>query len=123
MALNGVERVAAQDVDGEPVQAHPTPHAHADGRDLAVRDPHPRQPLAPCADDPVPGQRGDEHFLQEPQVNVQVAPALAEVEDGIADELARAVVSRLAAAMDRLDRVRQGGGRAKLERSGVRPMV
>ena len=52
-------------------------------------------------------QREDERFLQGAKVNVQIAPAPAEVEHGIADELPRPVVRGLAAAMDRLDRIRQ----------------
>ncbi len=98
------ERLAARDVDRKAVQAHPAPHADADGRDLALADPDARQPLAPFAPRPRSRERRDERFFQKPQVAVQVAPAPAKVEDGVADELARAVIGRLAAAMDRLDR-------------------
>jgi len=46
------------------------------------------------------GQRGNDRLLERPDVAAQVTPARSQVEDRVADELARPVVGRAPAAAD-----------------------
>ncbi len=89
----------AGDVDREAVHRNPFPHAHPDGSELAVLHPHAGHALAAACGNPKLPASGDERVLDEAEVEMKVAAARVEVEDGIADELPRAVVGGLAAAV------------------------
>ena len=70
---------------------------------LAILRPAVHTPVSPgcrSAAEPERAQRGDERRLELAQVPVQVLPVLPEVEDRVADELARAVVGHVPAALD-----------------------
>jgi hypothetical protein len=88
-------------------------HTDADGCDFPVGDPGSREALAPAGGDAEAGADADEQFLQRAQIKMQVLAVLAKVEDGIADKLAGAVVSGLAAAIDLNHGVGKVGGAAE----------
>jgi hypothetical protein len=102
----GVEEVVdAQvevDVEGQAVARHPARAAHADRGDLALACPDAAgvRALERAPVDVVLGERGDQRLLERADVAAQVAAASGEVEDRVADELARAVVGRAPAAAD-----------------------
>ena len=102
----GVEQVVDAevevDVDGKAVARHPARAANADRGDLAVVDPDAAlmRLCERAALDAELGQRRDDRLLQAAHVAAQVAAARVQVEDRVADELARAVVGRAAAAAD-----------------------
>ena len=62
--------------------------------------PHAGEARVPLGGDAERGQRVDQRRLELAQVPVQVLPVLAQVEDRIADQLARPVVGHVAAALD-----------------------
>src|SRR5439155_11222526 len=98
------------DVQGDPVVAHPALDADAEGADLAWRRP---VRVAPAAGVPVAPSGGgaerlarvDHRELERPDERTNEEAAPRQGEDGIGDELPRAVVRHLAAALDadRLD--------------------
>ncbi len=73
--------------------------ADADGGDLPIHDPCAGEALAPARGYTKGGADADEQVFQRTQVPVQVLTVMAEIEDGVADKLARAMVSGLAAAI------------------------
>src|SRR2546430_5437234 len=79
---------------------------HADAGDLAGASAGPDAGVArlPLARDVEPGERVDQGLLERAQVPMQVAAVAAQVQDGIADELPRAVEGDIAAALDLEDR-------------------
>ncbi len=95
------------DVQRVAVRRHPTGDVHADGGDLLRRrrEPDAGEPVDALAFEPERRQRPDERFLEVPHVLLDVAAVPLQVDDRIADELARPVIRRLAAAvgLDDLD--------------------
>ncbi len=90
------------------MHSHPPTHADPDAGDLAVLDPHPRQPLASTGSiDTFPAQEHDDRLLQGAKVVMQIASVVVEVENGIADQLSRSVKRRLTATIDLHDGVGQ----------------
>ena len=81
------------------------PHAHADGRDLAVFDPNAGQALASLRGNFVFGQKIDEQLLEPAQIAMQILAAPAKIDNRIAHQLAGPVISRLTAAIDREKRI------------------
>src|SRR5439155_1783352 len=90
------------DIQREPVRRDPLFHVHADAGDLAAASAGPDAGVArlPLARDVEPGERVDQGLLERAQVPMQVAAVAAQVQDGIADELPRAVEGDIAAALD-----------------------
>ena len=62
---------------------------------------------------PKRGAGADQRVFEFPQVLVEILAAGIEIENRIADQLAGAVIGRLAAAVDFVDGVRQRGGIAE----------
>jgi hypothetical protein len=91
------------DVDREAMRRDPALDVHADRGDLALLHPHAGvlDPVlwAVAGGDPLVGERRDERRLDPAQVRDHVVDA----DDRVADELARAVIGELAAAVDRDD--------------------
>ena len=92
------------DVERVAVRRDPARHVDADAGDLArwTRQPDAGQPLEACCLDADGCERPDQRVLEIPDVLLHVAAVPLQVEDRIADELARPVVRRLPAAV-RLD--------------------
>ena len=86
------------DVQGEAVAGHPARDAHADGGDLFVADPHAGKPLDAPARNPILGDRTDQHLFDVAHVAVHVTAIRLEVDDRVADQLARPVIGHVAAA-------------------------
>ena len=89
-------------VEREPVGRHPAGDVDADRGDLVVADPDRRHPLAhgrPTGPDPEIRERADQDLLEVRDVALDVLAVRGEVEDGVPDELSRAVVGDLAAAV------------------------
>ena len=101
------------DVEGEAVHGDPFADADAEGGDFAVADPDAGEAFLAGGGDVVVGEGADEGFLEEAEVGVEVLAVVAEVEDGVADELAGAVIGALAAAIDFDDGMRESGGLAE----------
>ena len=96
-----VERIeVGRHVEREAVQGHPLLHVDADARDLAARGPHAGQSGVAIRLDAEVAERLDQHVLEPPQVPVEVLAMCPEVEDRIADQLARTVEGHVAAALD-----------------------
>ncbi len=72
---------------------------HADGRDLAIAHPDARLARIARGDDVPRRERANHHLFEPAQVPVQVLRVLLEVDDGISDELPRAVKRDVAAAL------------------------
>ena len=85
-------------VEREPVARHPPGDSDADRGQLAVAHPDTRQPRHAPGFDAVVGRHPDQHFLEIAHVAVDVAAVGLQIDDGIADELAGAVVGDVAAA-------------------------
>jgi hypothetical protein len=90
------------DVEGEAVARAPTCDLDADRGDLLGVDPHAGEPRLGVGFDPEIGQRADEHGLELAHVGHDIAETVAprgKRDDRIADELARAVIGDVAAAV------------------------
>src|SRR5690606_16904496 len=85
-------------VEGEAVVGDPAAHGHADGGDFAVGDPDAGLAVAAGGDEAEFADGVDQDLFQKAQVGVEVF-AGGEVDDGVADELAGAVVGDVAAAV------------------------
>ena len=96
--LDGGE--VAADVEGEAVHADPVADTDADGGDFSVDHPCAGEAFAAAGCDAEVGANFDQQVLEGAQVAMKVLTMVAEVEDGIADELAGAVIGGLAAAID-----------------------
>lgn len=101
------------DVDGEAVHRNPFPDPDADGGELAVADPDAGEAGAAAGGDAEVLAGEDEDFFEFSEMLVQVLAACGEVKDGVADELAGAVVGGLPAAVGFVKGVGQGGGIAE----------
>jgi hypothetical protein len=102
-----------RDVKGEAVHGDPFAHADSKGGDFSVVDPDPGQAIPASCADPKIGEGEDEGFFQGPEIGVEVLPVIFEIENGVADELTRAVIGRLPPAIDFYNRMRKGGGIAE----------
>ncbi len=87
------------DVEGEAVHGDPAGDPHPDGGHLAPLGPHPRIARLRPGVHPEVRQGGDERLLHLAHVGDDPLRVL-EADDGVADELARAVVGDVAAAVD-----------------------
>ena len=112
MAKNG-GRLSVRDVDGEAVHADPFSNAHADGGEFAVFHPHAGQSVAAAGGHAECGAGADEGVFEAAEMGVQITSARVEIEDRIADQLARAVIGRLAAAVGFEHGVGERGGVAQ----------
>jgi hypothetical protein len=81
------------------VHGNPFANADAQGSELSLSDPYAGEAFAALGRNPEAGGEADEIVLEEAEIVVQVASSLVEVEDGIACELAGAVVGGLPAAI------------------------
>ena len=87
------------EVQGESVHRHPAGNPDADGCDLAPRRPHPRVTgLGPRLDPEV--RQGLDQCLLEPTDVGNDLLGIVETQDGIADQLTRAVECDVSAAID-----------------------
>jgi len=84
-------------VEGEPVKGHAAPHRKSDRCDFLAADPHAAVRSLPGRLDPEVAARPDQDFL-EVRDELLHLQAVREFEDGIADQLSRPVVRRLATA-------------------------
>ena len=116
-------REIAAHVQREPVHGDPMANADADRSDLAIFDPNSGKRFASLRGNVVFGEKIDEQLLKPAQVFVQILAAPPQVDNRITHQLARPVIRRLPAAVDRKDWMRQMRAPNKLDRSGVRPMV
>jgi hypothetical protein len=87
------------DVQRETVRGDPSADVHADGADFAPAHPNAGQLGNAAGLDAEIGQRIDDGLLDGPDVSAHVALPFAQVQDGIADELAGAVIGDVAAAV------------------------
>ena len=102
-----------RDVEGEAVHGDPFAHAYSEGGDFSIVDPDPGQAIPAASGDAEIGEGEDEGFLQGAEIGVEVFPVIFEIKNGVADELAWAVIGRLPPAIDFYDRMRKGGGIAE----------
>lgn len=106
-----VER--AGDIDGEAVHGDPLACADADAGEFAVFDPDPGEVVAAGGGDAEGAGAVDEGLFEAAEVAVEVLAVESETEDGVADELARAVPCGFAAAADFDERGGEGFGIAE----------
>ena len=88
-------------------------NADANRRDLAVLHPDAGQTRARCRRYSDLGQCFDEQIFQPAQITMQILAAVAQVDDRIAHQLPRSVISRLSAAIDWEKRIREMSGAAQ----------
>ena len=117
-------------VEGEAVGGDPAREMDADRGDLLLPRPDADELLAlpRLGGDAVVGQGADQHLLEVADVAPDVPPVGAEVDDRIADELPRAVVGDLAAAialgdLDAARRAATPGSPARPRALALRPRV
>src|ERR1043166_5709464 len=89
-------------IEREPVGRDPLLDADADCAELRVADPRAGHPRLPRRNHAVSRGRADHHFLELLEVPLDVTLEGAEIHDRIADDLSRAVIGHVAAAI-RLD--------------------
>ena len=77
-------------VEREAVPGDPVARVHADRRDLAAARPDAGEAGVPLAGNAEVAERVDQRLLDLPQIPVQILLVALEVDDRIADELARA---------------------------------
>ena len=88
------------DIDGVSMHGYPFAHADADGGKLAVFDPDTREPLAGGGGDAEALAGEDEGVFHGTDVGVEVFAEISEVNNRVADQLARAMVGGLSATID-----------------------
>src|SRR5258708_7749052 len=100
-AGNDVLKIAqvCSDVERESVRCHPAAEVHADGGDLAITGPNAGELGNASGFDAVIGEGIDDGLLEGADVGAHVALPIAEVEDGVADELPGTVIGDVAAAV------------------------
>ena len=101
------------DVDGEAVHGDPLAGADADAGEFAILDPDPGEVVASGGWDAKGAGAVDEGLFETAEVAVEVLAVGGEAEDGVADELARAVPCGFAAAADLDERGGEGLGIAE----------
>src|SRR6202521_2000450 len=87
------------DVQRKAVRSHPAADMNTDRRDFAAGSPHPGGALLPAGLNPELRQRADQHLLQGANVGHDVALPFSQIEDGVADHLARPMIGDVAAAV------------------------
>lgn len=97
-----------RDVEGEAVVSDPTTHRDADGGDFAGADPDAGEAVASGGGEPEATDGTYHHFFQKSEVGVEVFDG-RKIDDRIADDLPRAVVGDVAAAIGIGDRDALGG--------------
>jgi hypothetical protein len=95
------------------VHGNPFADADAEGGEFSFPDPHASEALTALGGDAEASGKADEKFFEKAEVEVQVASTIVEIEDGIAGELAGAVVGGLAAAIGLEDGVRKSLAEAR----------
>jgi len=86
---------------GESVGGDPTGRdSDTDGGQLSLRRPDPRQALLPGGGNPKMTQGLNQHFLQVPQVSVEVLPVRGEGKNGITYQLPRPMVRHISPSAD-----------------------
>ena len=100
-ARNNVLEIAqvGGDVQRETVRSNPSADMHPDGADLAFTHPDARQLWNAAGLDAEIRQRIDHGLLDGAHIGAHVALPLAQIQDGIADDLPRSVISDVAAAV------------------------
>src|SRR5258707_2353812 len=96
----GEGREITAHVQREAVHRNPMAHADADRCDLAFADPNAGESLALRRGNFVISEKFDEQSLEPAQMAMQVLAAPAKIDNCVAHQLSRSVVSRLAAAVD-----------------------
>ena len=102
---------------GDPSRRHPDPY----GRDLLAPRPDARRPFVALALDAEGAERADQHRFEAAKVGVKVLAVGFEVQDGIAYELAGAVVGDVASAPCLVDADPPGGELAGGEQQVAAP--
>jgi hypothetical protein len=97
-------------VQREAVHADPTPDADADARKLPIANPYTRESVHSPGLYAETGTDIEQKVFDGAQVDVQVLSALTQVEDGVTDELAWAVIGCLSATIGDMDWMRQRRG-------------
>src|SRR5579859_5948769 len=87
------------DVQRKAVRSHPAADMNPDRGDFAAGSPHPGGAFLPAGLDSKLRQRGDQYLLQAPNVSHNVALPFSQIEDGVADHLARPMIGDIAAAV------------------------
>lgn len=94
-------------VQGKAVHSDPLAHSYADACNFAILHPYAGEARAPSSGHSVVGEGGDERFLQGAEVGMEILAVVSQVENGVAHQLARAVVGGLTAAVDLNDGMRK----------------
>ena len=87
------------DVEGEAMHGYPTLHVDTDGCNLVFADPDAGFIISPDPRDAEADQGVNQDFFQLPEVLSEVCAVSREVHDGITDNLTRAVVGDISAAI------------------------
>src|SRR5579875_3545061 len=90
-------------VERKPVHGDAALDRDPDRGDLRARDPRPGEPAYPLGEDPPRRERRDQGPLEQPHVAHHVLVERAQIEDGVADKLARPMVRHIAAALHVVD--------------------
>ena len=107
------------DVEGEAVKRDPAAALHAEGADFArvgraffPVEPHAGESGDAAGIQAILGQGADDGLLQQAQIPVDVGPEVVEVENGVAYQLAGAVIGNITAPVDAVEAglVRSQGG-------------
>lgn len=85
-------------VEGKTVPGDPAADADADRSDFPIADPDPGLVFIASGIDSPPGENPDQQFFQVPQVSVQIFSSPGQVDQGVADQLTRAVIGNIAAS-------------------------
>src|ERR1051326_2406632 len=93
-------REIAPNLERESVHRDPMANTDTDRRDLAILHPDASQTTTRRRRYANPGQRLDEQIFEPAQISMQILAAVSQIDDWIADQLARAVVGCLAAAIN-----------------------
>lgn len=101
-------------IEGQPVQGHPSPHAHADGGDFVfstLRAGHPDAdpPGSPLPADAENRQGPNDPILQMTDMGTNVAPAPVQIKQDIGDPLPGAMIGELSPPAGAIDGEAVGG--------------
>jgi hypothetical protein len=88
------------------VHGDPFFYANTDRRDLPVLHPYPGLAFDSARIDPEPAQQIDKDCLYRPHIDMQIPAAFSKIQNEIANQLTRPMISRLAASIGLIDRVR-----------------
>src|SRR5688500_8160729 len=87
-------------IEREAVPGHPLARMHTDRCDLAASRPDAGLARPTTRDNPDPGQRPNERFLDLAEVPVQILPVTLEVENRVPDKLAGTMEGHVASTLD-----------------------